>query len=177
MPLAQLQRVESNLRRLGKHLPDLPVMESLILRAAIILGRDANTLTERLLLPAGLTEGEFRVLMALLAHDSCASAGDLCASLGQSPANLTRIADALVKRGYLSRRADVDDRRRMLLQLKPAGRRLLDKILPGVCSELTLLFADFSTAEKKQMLQFFQRLLSGIEALNMRAGHAGDNAA
>jgi MarR family transcriptional regulator, negative regulator of the multidrug operon emrRAB len=177
MPNSQLDQVHANLRRLNRRLPQLPVTESLIVRAAVILGRDTSTLIDRLLQPAGLTEGEFRVLMSLLAHGDRANAGDLCASLAQSPANLTRIADALVKRGYVSRRPDAADRRRMLLQLKPAGRRMLDTLLPGVCKEVTALFDGFSAAEKKQMLEFFRRLLGSIEALNLRNTTAGVDAA
>ncbi len=139
----------------------------------MIFGRDANALHDRLLKPAGLAEGEFRLLMSLLAHDGNACAGDLCAALAQSPANLTRNADSLVERGYVSRDPDLADRRRMLLTLLPEGERLLHEMLPGVSREVTALFAGFSAAEKKQMLQFVQRLLAGIDALEVRDA-AGD---
>ena len=168
MPLSQLDRVETNLRKLGRQMPQVPIIESVIVRAAIILGRDTNALLDRLLKPAGLVEPEFRVLMSLLAHGGNASAGDLCAALAQSPANLTRIGDALVKRGYIRRDTDLADRRRMLLTLLPKGRRFVDQMLPGVCREVTTLFAGFTSAEKKQMLQGFKRLLAGIEALDTR---------
>jgi DNA-binding MarR family transcriptional regulator len=168
MALAQLESVETNLRKLGKRLPQLPIAESLILRAAMILGRDATALLDRLLRPAGLAEGEFRLLMSLLAHDGNACAGDICAALGQSPANLTRIADSLVERGYVGRDPDVADRRRMLLTLLPEGERLLHQTLPGVSGEVAALFAGFTAAEKQQMLQFAQRLLASIDALELR---------
>jgi len=168
MPLSQLESVENNLRKLGTRLPQMPVNESLILRAAIILGRDANALLDRLLKPAGLAEGEFRLLMSLLAHGGNACAGDLCAALAQSPANLTRIADSLVERGYVSRDPDVADRRRMMLALRPEGERLLQEMLPGVCREVTALFAGFTGTDKQQMLQFFKQLLAGIDALGVR---------
>jgi MarR family transcriptional regulator, negative regulator of the multidrug operon emrRAB len=175
MSLAQLESVENNLRRLGKRLPQLPVNESLILRAAMILGRDATALLDRLLKPAGLAEGEFRLLMSLLAHGGSASAGDLCAALAQSPANLTRIADSLVERGYVSRDPDVTDRRRMLLALLPEGERLLNEMLPDVCREVTALFAGFTATDRKQMLAFFKRLLAGIDSLGVRDA-TGDEA-
>jgi MarR family transcriptional repressor of emrRAB len=125
-------------------------------------------LLDRLLKPAGLAESEFRLLMSLLAHDRKACAGDLCAALGQSPANLTRIADALVERGYVSRDTDVADRRRMLLTLLPEGERLLHQTLPEVSGEVTALFAGFTAAEKQQMLKFARRLLASIDALERR---------
>lgn len=151
--------------------------ESLIVRAAMILGRDVNALLDRMLKPAGLAEGEFRLLMSLLAHGGHASAGDLCATLAQSPANLTRIADSLVERGVISRDPDEADRRRMLLTLLPDGQRLLDELLPGVCREVTALFAGFSTADKQQILDSFRRLLGAIDALGGRDASAGDESA
>jgi MarR family transcriptional repressor of emrRAB len=168
MPLSQLESVENNLSRLGRIMPQMPVHQSLILRAAMILGRDTTALLDRLLKPVGLAEGEFRLLMSLLAHEGKAFAGDLCAALGQSPANLTRIADALVERGFVGRDPDLSDRRRMRLTLLPAGERLLHEMLPGVCGQVTAAFAGFSSADQKQMLQFFKRLLAGIEALGVR---------
>ena len=170
MPLAQLEKVETNLRQLSRSMPQMPVSESLILRASIILGRDTNVLLDTLLKPAELAEGEFRLLMSLLAHGGHACAGDVCAALAQSPANLTRVADALVERGLLSRDPDVADRRRMLLTLLPKGKRLLDEMLPDVCKQVAALFAGFSAAEKKQMLEFSKRLLASIEALSNDIG-------
>ena len=170
MPLSQLESVEANLHRLGKRIPQIPVSESLIVRAAIILGRDANALLDQLLKPAGLAEGEFRLLMSLLAHGGNACAGDLCAALAHSPANLTRIADSLVERGYVSRDPDLADRRRMLLALLPEGERLLHQMLPGVSGEVTALFAGFSSTEMQQMLGFFKRLLAAIDSLGARDG-------
>lgn len=177
MPLAQLEKVESNMRKLAKGMPELPMTESLIVRAAMILGRDVNALLDRMLKPAGLAEGEFRLLMSLLAHGGNASAGDLCAALAQSPANLTRIADALVERELISRDPDETDRRRMLLTLLPGGHRLLQELLPGVCREVTALFAGFSNPEKQQMLDSFKRLLGCIDALGGRDASAGDESA
>lgn len=176
-PLAQLEKVENNIRKLARSMPELPVTESLIMRAAMILGRDVNALLDRLLKPAGLVEGEFRLLMSLLAHGGNASAGDLCAALAQSPANLTRLADSLVERGLLSRDPDEADRRRMLLTLLPEGDRLLQELLPGVCREVTALFAGFSKTEKQRMLDSFKQLLGGIDALGGRDASAGDESA
>ncbi len=158
-------------------MPNLPTTETLVLRAAMILGRDFNTVLERQLKPAGLTEAEFRMLTGLLAHDGHASAGDLCAALAQSPANLTRISDALVERGFVTRNPDLADRRRMLLTLQPAGEELLQKLLPRITPEVSAAFAGFNTAEKQQLLDGLKRLLTGIDALNAGAEPSQDESA
>lgn len=177
MSLTQLLHIEERLKKLGRKLPQLPATETLVLRAAMILGRDFNALLERQLKPAGLTEAEFRMLMGLLAYEGHASAGDLCAALAQSPANLTRLSDAVVERGLVSRSPDTADRRRMLLTLQPAGEELIRKMLPQITREVSAAFAGFSTAEKQQLLDGLKRLLAGIDALNAGAEPSQDESA
>jgi MarR family transcriptional repressor of emrRAB len=175
MPLTQLLHIEERLKKLRRKLPQLPATETLVLRAAMILGRDFNVMLERQLKPAGLSEAEFRMLTGLLAHDGHASAGDLCVALAQSPANLTRICDALVERGLVNRTPDTADRRRMLLTLQPAGEELIQKILPQITPEVSAAFAGFSAAEKQQLLEGLKRLLAGIDALNAGAEPSQDD--
>jgi len=177
MPLTQLLHIEERLKKLRRKLPQLPATETLVLRAAMILGRDFNAVLERQLKPAGLTEAEFRMLTGLLAHDGHASAGDLCVALAQSPANLTRISDALVERGFVSRSPDTADRRRMLLTLQPAGEELIQRMLPLITPEVSAAFAGFSAAEKQQLLEGLKRLLAGIDALNAGAEPSQDESA
>ncbi|MCC6201522.1 MAG: MarR family transcriptional regulator [Gammaproteobacteria bacterium] len=165
MTLSQLLHIEQKIRRLARQLPELPATETLILRAAMILGRDFQNLLECQLKPLGLSEAEFRLLVGLRAHDGHASAGDLRAALAQSPANLTRLSDALVDRKLIRRKPDTEDRRRMLLTLEPAGEKLLQAMLPRVAPDVISAFAGFSAAEKKRLLASLKRLLAGIDAL------------
>ena len=165
MSLSQFERVETNLRNLARRVPDLPVTESLILRAASILGRDITAMLDRLLKPYDLAEPEFRLLMALSSHGGNANAGDVCAALAQSPANLTRIGDALVQRGYISRQLDAADRRRMQLSLEPAGEQLLRELLPGMRPAVTTTFEGFSAEEMAQLLAGLKRLLATVNAV------------
>jgi MarR family transcriptional regulator, negative regulator of the multidrug operon emrRAB len=169
MPLSQLSRVEENIRGLSRRVPALPANEALLLRAIVILGRDINALLERGLKPAGLSEAEFRLLMALFSHGGHAAAGEVCGALAQSPANLTRISDTLVERGYISRSPDTLDRRRMLLTLEPAGEELLQSLLPHIGADIAAVFASFSTADKQQLLGHLKLLMGGIDALGANA--------
>ncbi|HYP78648.1 MAG TPA: MarR family transcriptional regulator [Steroidobacteraceae bacterium] len=165
MPLSQLAHVEANLRGTARRVPQLPLTEIMICRVALILGRDLTAHLEQMLQPTELTESEFRVLMALFAQNGTASPGDLCGAMAQSPANLTRIADTLVSRGLVSRHLDANDRRRMQLQLEPAGERLMETLLPQMCTGVTMGFAAFSEAEKQGLLAGLKKLLEGIEGI------------
>src|SRR5262245_12535456 len=152
MPLPQFERVENNVRRLAQTFEDLPVTEVLLARAVIMVGRDINALLERELKSSGLAEPEFRLLMALYSHGGTAFAGDLCAALAQSPANLTRLSDSLVERGFITRNPDLEDRRRMQLTIQTPGEKLVRSLIPRIGPEIGAAFADFTATEKKQLL-------------------------
>jgi MarR family transcriptional repressor of emrRAB len=168
MPLSQVVEVEKNLKGLSRQVPDMPLVESLVLRVAIILGRDLNSRLDRLLKPAGLAEGEYRVLMALFSCGGSSFAGELCAALAQSPANLTRVCDALVKRKLVVREAHAGDRRKILLSLQPAGEKLLRSLLPQISGNVAAVFDGISMADRRRLLADLKRLLAGIDALNAR---------
>lgn len=163
MPLSQFERVESNVRRLAQTFPDLPVTEALLARGITILARDISTLLENELKPYSLSETEFRLLMALFSHGGQAFAGDTCAALAQSPANLTRIADVLVERGLITRSPDLTDRRRMLLALQPEGERVVLALMPRIGPPMAAAFAGFSSSEKEQLLENLKRVLGSID--------------
>jgi len=165
LPASQLPHVAANLRGIARRVPELPVTELMICRVAVILGRDLNAGLDRVLRPEGLAEPEYRVLAALYAQGGSACPRDLCAALAQSPANLTRICDTLVRRGFVSRSLDAKDRRRMQLTLRASGRRLLDKLLPAMSARVSEAFHGISAAEKKRLLASLTRLLQGIDAL------------
>lgn len=171
MPATQLHHVAANLRGIAHRVPHLPLTEIMICRVAGILGRDLNTCLDRALKPSGLTEPEYRVLVALYAQDGAAHPRDLCAALAQSPANLTRICDSLVRRDLVSRSLDAKDRRRMRLTLRASGQRLLEKLIPKITAPVVEAFEGISDAEKQRLLASLTRLLQGIDKVS--AAQAG----
>jgi MarR family transcriptional regulator, negative regulator of the multidrug operon emrRAB len=166
LPASQLPHVAANLRGIARRVPQLPLTELMICRVAVILGRDLHASLDRVLRPKGLAEPEYRVLLALYAQGGSACPGDLCGALAQSPANLTRICDTLVRGGFVSRIPDVKDRRRMQLTLRASGQKLLDKLIPTMSERVQDAFVGFSAAEKKRLLESLTRLLQGIDSLH-----------
>jgi DNA-binding MarR family transcriptional regulator len=68
---------------------------------------------------------------------------------------LTRVIDQLAERGLLERARRDGDRRKVELELLPAGREVLERLIPLVVGKLNCALADFSSAE----VQEFKRLL------------------
>jgi MarR family transcriptional repressor of emrRAB len=116
--------------------------------------------------PSGLTEVELRVLVTVFSQGAAgAFPGELCTALGQSPANITRVTDALVARGLINRVPSGEDRRRMELRVTDAGESLVREVLPSLCLLSRDLFADFNAGELEQLLAGLRRLLASLEGM------------
>src|SRR5271167_3723502 len=110
--------IEANLQGLRSRMPDLPATGILLCRLAMHVGREMATMFEQQIRPFGLAEAEFRVLTTLFSQpDGSAHPSDLCARADQSPANISRISDALVGRDLITRVHSAKDRRRMVLRI------------------------------------------------------------
>ena len=165
MPLSQVTHVEEAAHRISQRLPEMRVQESILCRAAVILGRDLTSRLDQLLAPAGLAELEFRLLLNLFARGGTAFPGELCPALAQSPANLTRISDLLVERGLITRAPDPDDRRKLALSLTPAGEQLAKELAPQLTSYMTRLYRGLSDADRIQFMEYLKRLVGALDSL------------
>src|ERR1700683_3502529 len=58
--------------------------------------------------------------------------GDLPSDLGLTMQEVSEVIDTLASRGYLERRPDPDDRRRINLELTGRGQEVVDAVLRGV---------------------------------------------
>jgi len=157
-------KLETNLRALGARVPDLPFTEILLCRLLIHLGREMAAGFEQKIRPFGLAEAEFRVLTTLFSQpEGVAHPSDLCARAGQSPANMSRISDALVSRDLITRVLSVQDRRRMVLRITEQGEDLVRRLLPKLFGSLHVMFAEMSESELQQLTSQLKRLYANLE--------------
>lgn len=155
----QFDKLEANLRALSTRMPDLPFNEILLCRLMLHMGREMATKFEQQIRPFGLAEADFRVLTTLFSQpEGAAHPSDLCARAGQSPANMSRISDALVSRNLITRVLSAQDRRRMVLRITEEGEDLVRRLLPTMFVSLREMLADFSDAEQVQMISQLKRL-------------------
>jgi DNA-binding MarR family transcriptional regulator len=155
----QFDKLESNLRALSARMPDLPFNEILLCRLMLHMGREMASKFETQIRPFGLAEAEFRVLTTLFSQpEGVAHPSDLCARAAQSPANMSRISDALVSRNLITRVLSAQDRRRMVLRITEEGEDLVRRLLPKMFVSLRGLLADFSEAEQSQLISQLKRL-------------------
>jgi MarR family transcriptional repressor of emrRAB len=164
---AQIELMEANLQNLKQRMPDLPVGGILLCRLVLHIGREMTARFEQQMKPFGLAEAEFRVLTTLFSQpEGVAHPSDLCARASQSPANMSRISDALVARGLITRVSSVHDRRRMVLRITEAGEEFVRQLLPKLHLPLRRMLKDFPEAEQRQLASQLKRLAAELEQLS-----------
>jgi MarR family transcriptional regulator, negative regulator of the multidrug operon emrRAB len=156
---SQFELMEANLQNLGARMPDLPATGILLCRLVQHIGREMAAMFEQQLKPFGLNEAEFRVLTTLFSQpDGVAHPSDLCVRASQSPANMSRISDALVARGLITRDSSIHDRRKMVLRITEEGTQFVQQLLPKLLAPLREILKDFSEPELRQLTQQLKRL-------------------
>jgi MarR family transcriptional repressor of emrRAB len=166
MSLAQIQHVEAGIQRVAARIPEMSVEQSLTFRVATLLGRELSARMDQFLAPTGLSEIEFRALITVFSHGGDAAyPGELCVTLSQSPANMTRVSDALVERGLITRAPSEQDRRRMQLRVTPAGEALVRQMLPNMADFTRELFRGFAADELARFLSDLKRVFAALDAL------------
>jgi MarR family transcriptional repressor of emrRAB len=162
---SQFDQLEASLRALGGRMPDVPFNEILLSRLLLHLGREMASTLEQKIRPFGLAEAEFRVLTTLFSQpDGVAHPGDLCSRAAQSPANMSRICDALVGRDLITRVLSDQDRRRMVLRITEQGEELVRELLPKMFQSLRGMLAEFPDIEQRQLISQLKRLHTNLEA-------------
>ena len=160
--LAQFELVVSNLQNLSTRVPEVPANGILMCRLLMHVGREMATMFEHQIRPFGLAEAEFRVLTTLFSQpEGAAHPSDLCVRASQSPANMSRISDALVKRGLITRVLSVHDRRRMVLRITEQGEEFVRHLLPKLFAPLREMLRDFPETEQRHLNAQLKRL--GVE--------------
>jgi len=161
---SQFELMEANLQNLTHRMQDLPVTGILLCRLLLHIGREMAARFEQQIKPFGLAEAEFRVLTTLFSQpDGVAHPSDLCARASQSPANMSRISDALVGRDLITRVLSVQDRRRMVLRITEQGEDLVRRLLPKLFGSLHVMFAEFSESDLQQLTSQLKRLYANLE--------------
>lgn len=144
---------------MGTHYQGTPAQVR-ALNAYIRLMRGANSVAGRLesrLLGLGLTESQFGVLEILL-HLGPRSPRELREKLFTTGGNITMVVDNLEKRGWVERRRDPTDRRRLSIRLTAAGARLVRVVFPGHLAAIVEEFSILTAAEQEQLGRLCRRL-------------------
>ncbi|MEW1772781.1 MarR family transcriptional regulator [Streptomyces sp. NPDC086777] len=128
----------------------LSAMDHLI--AAHVIGR--QELARRL----GLSIADLTCFAFVLeAGDALLTAGDLAARAHVTTGAVTGILNRLERAGYVTRRPDPDDRRRVRVAAVPEAVTRVEAVHAGHHARLTELFADYTPDELAILTDWFTR--------------------
>src|ERR1700724_591474 len=107
------------------------------------------------------------VILSWLRDGIAVNPRDICVQYRHDSGALTRVIDQLAERGLLERVRRDRDRRKVELQLTPAGRATIEGLIPLIVEKLNLALDDFSGEEFQEFLRLLvklnTRLLAAVE--------------
>jgi DNA-binding MarR family transcriptional regulator len=114
------------------------------------------------------------VILAWLRDGIAVNPKDICAQYRHDSGAMTRVIDQLAERGLLERMRRDRDRRKVELQLTPAGREAIEGLLPLVVEKLNLALVDFSSEEVQELLRLLIKLNTTLQSGAQRSAAAAD---
>jgi MarR family 2-MHQ and catechol resistance regulon transcriptional repressor len=134
--------------------------ETRALNAYIKLLRGSEAVVRRIhahLGDAGVTVSQFGALEALF-HLGPMSQRELGEKVLQSPGNITMVIDNLEGRGLVTRDRETKNRRTCLLELTPAGRKLIGQLFPAHVARVVSEFSALSPREQDSLGKLCKKL-------------------
>ena len=130
--------------------------------------QEARTqLERRVLRPEGVSWGGFSLLFNLWISgpDHPMETRALAVSMGCARPSVSSLCDTLERAELIAREGDANDRRLVRAALTPAGRRLIEELVPRFNAGETQLVAGLDENDRRQLAVLLRRLL-----LSMRSG-------
>ena len=119
--------------------------------------------TEHTLKDTGLGESEFRILEALL-HKGPMPVNTIGPKVFLTPGSISVAVDRLLKRGLVTRTNSSEDRRVRVVDLTPAGRKLIEQVFASHARQVDRLADVLSPKERRQIAR-------GLKTFGKAAAH------
>ena len=104
------------------------------------------------------------VILSWLRDGIAVNPKDICIQFRHDSGALTRVIDQLAERGLLERVRRDRDRRKVELQLTPAGRATIEGLIPLIVEKLNLALDDFSGEEFQEFLRLLGKLTTTLQS-------------
>jgi len=142
-----------------------PRVEGIVTRMQLIV-RHVSSRKAESVAALGMQMWECATLYALRRRGKPYAAGptELAAELGITGAAMTNRVDAMVRRGYVVRGYDRDDRRRNVVALTRKGVAAAERIVAGQRDVEADLIATLTDAQQEQLITLLRRLMQAVDA-------------
>lgn len=153
---------ERGIDHVAQRFPEMPREEVILTRLYFFVFRRLNDRLNRVLAEHNLNTTTMLALVMIYARpEGKINPSDLSLSMISSKTNITRLADDLVRQGWVSRKACAQDRRKIFLSLTDEGRSLVEQILPIQWEQIRDIWAPFSPDEQTLFEALLRKLLAG----------------
>jgi DNA-binding MarR family transcriptional regulator len=122
------------------------------------VGRQIRVRSTAELAPVGLTHAQSRALRIVARADGPMRMTDIADALGIVPRAATTVIDALEEAGLVTRGADSNDRRAIVVSLTGKGRRLRERLSEARLRAAEAVFAPLSPADQRQLLRLLRNI-------------------
>lgn len=143
-------------------------MSKPFLKIVIALHRVTNHLdrgTAKIASAYGLSLGQFSVLEALF-HKGAMSVGEVQMKILSSSGTIPVILNNLQKRGLITKRHDLFDKRRSLIDLSLKGRELISEVYPVNEAYLSRALSGLTDKEQSALLSLLKKTGENIHESN-----------
>ncbi|MHB8165769.1 MAG: MarR family transcriptional regulator [Sulfuricella sp.] len=162
-----LNAFEQRLDSIDRQISGQPRQEVMLSRMQFIIFQKLHELMNANLQPYGINDTIWTALILLYSSpDRSLYPSDLSHIAVSSRTNITRFADEMVKKGWVSRKGHEADRRKIVLTLTDAGIGLVESIMPKQWAVYQAIWRGFSAAEKNQLEAMQYKLLDSISNFN-----------
>jgi DNA-binding MarR family transcriptional regulator len=103
-------------------------------------------------------------VLAMLVRNGATSQRAIAETAAQHPAGISRIVDELESRGMVERRRDVEDRRRVHVEVTEAGRRRFDELYPQVVEAVGEAVEVLSPSEQRSLRALLAKIVEADDA-------------
>jgi DNA-binding MarR family transcriptional regulator len=110
----------------------------------------------------GLTQAEFRCLRYFGASE-CLNNKQIAERMGLSPSRLTRILDGLVKKHYMDREIEPNDRRNMRVTLSDKGVTIVKKLNLDYVNIHREILSEMEEPQHKSLITAMDHFLTALE--------------
>ena len=104
------------------------------------------------------------VILEFLREGMAANPTEIALQLGRDSGSLTRVIDQLADRGLVERLRRDRDRRKVELQLTPAGRKSVESVVPAVRKAMNTALVDLSRTEVEELTRLLVKLNLSLQA-------------
>ena len=162
-----IRSMDQGIGRVNQIIPKMPAAQARLCRLLLIVGGRLQHELEAIVKPYRINHSEFTTLMILYSRpDGCSTPGELCDLATQGATNMTRIANALLKRGLISRHGNAGDRRRVVIRITAAGRRFAQTLLPPMFPRIADAFTGFNAGERDELRRLLCKLAANLDQMD-----------